>query len=99
MARVQGFGHGRSAPLDAAEALRIAAGATPDTPGPSQPQPEDPPPGTRVRVRADDYGRDPVEGELVFIDGGEIAVRRDDPRVGAVVVHFPRLGYDLRPLR
>ena len=47
-------------------------------------------------MRPDDYARDAVEGELVFADGDEIALRRQDARVGEVVVHFPRLGYDLR---
>jgi glutathione S-transferase len=96
---VRAFGHGSRTELDATESLRVAAAATPDTPRPSQPFAEDPPLGSPVRIRADDYGRDPVEGTLVFIDADEIAVRRDDPKVGAVVVHFPRLGFDLRPLR
>ena len=99
MERVRAFGNGTSTPLDASEALRIAAGAAPEAPRPSQPFVEDPPLGSSVRIRADDYGRDPVDGELVFIDADEIALRRDDPRVGIVVVHFPRLGYDLRPGR
>lgn len=99
MERIRAIGHGKPSPLDATAALRIAAAATPDVPRPSQPFAEDPPPGSRVRIRADDYGRDPVEGVLVFIDADELAVRRDDPQLGAVVVHFPRLGYDLRPLR
>ncbi|TWT10022.1 glutathione S-transferase family protein [Reyranella sp. CPCC 100927] len=97
MTRVRAFGHGTSTPTTAAAALRIAANATPDAPRASQPFAEDPPLGTTVRIRADDYGRDPVEGTLVFIDTTEIALRRDDPQVGTVVVHFPRLGYDLRP--
>ncbi len=97
MTRVCAFGHGTSTPTTAAAALRIAADATPDPTRASQPFAEDPPLGTAVRIRADDYGRDPVEGTLVFIDATEIALRRDDPQVGTVVVHFPRLGYDLRP--
>ncbi len=44
------------------------------------------------------YGRDLVEGELVLIDADEIALRRRDPRLGDIVVHFPRLGYDLRQM-
>ena len=51
-----------------------------------------------VRIRADDYGRDPVEGKLIFLDANEVAISREDPQIGEVVVHFPRLGYDLRPL-
>jgi glutathione S-transferase len=99
MDRVRSFGHGTSEQLDPQEALRIAAAATPEAPRQSRPFAEDPRPGSVVRIRADDYGRDPVEGELVFIDAGEVALRRHDPQVGTVVVHFPRLGYDLRPLQ
>ncbi|HJQ55716.1 MAG TPA: glutathione S-transferase family protein [Vineibacter sp.] len=98
MAKVRAFGHGASTPLDAAEALRIATDATPEAPRPSRPFAEDPKLGGTVRIRADDYGRDPVEGELAFIAAEEIALRRHDPQVGEIVVHFPRLGYDLRPL-
>jgi glutathione S-transferase len=99
MARVRSFGHGRPQPMSAADALAIAREATPAAPRASDPFPEDPPLGSAVRIRADDYGRDPVEGELVLIDREEIALRRTDPVVGEVVVHFPRLGYDLRPAR
>ena len=37
-----------------------------------------------------------VEGELVQLDRERMAILRDEPGVGAVVVHFPRLEYDLR---
>ena len=81
-----------------AEALRVAAGSEPLSPRPSEPFPEDPALGTTVRIRADDYARDPMEGELVLIDAEEIAIRRNDPQVGGIVVHVPRLGFDLRPV-
>jgi glutathione S-transferase len=97
MARMRAFGHGSPQPMSADDALAIAAAAQPATPRPSQPYPEDPPLGSRVRIRADDYGRDPVDGELVLIDADEIALLRYDARLGNVVVHFPRMGYDLRP--
>ncbi len=99
MDRVRGFGHGTSEPLDPQEALHAAAAATHEGLRTSRPFAEDPPLGSAVRIRSDDYGRDPVGGELVFIDADEVAIRRHDPQVGTVVVHFPRLGYDLRPLR
>jgi len=51
--------------------------------------------GTRVVVRAADYGRDPVEGELTALTRDEIVVRREDARAGVVAVHFPRLGYEV----
>jgi glutathione S-transferase len=49
--------------------------------------------GQRVAVAADDYGADPVVGELLRLTDSELAVRREDARAGRVVVHFPRLGY------
>ncbi len=42
---------------------------------------------------ADDYGRDPIAGEIVRASAQEIAIRRSDPLVGEVVVHFPRAGF------
>jgi hypothetical protein len=44
-------------------------------------------------VMPDDYGRDPVAGELVRSSAQEIAVRRVDPALGEIVVHFPRAGF------
>jgi glutathione S-transferase len=54
--------------------------------------------GARVRVAATDYGTDPVEGEWVISLPEEIGIRRTDPRAGTVIVHFPRLGYELRKI-
>jgi hypothetical protein len=51
--------------------------------------------GERVRVAATDYGSDPVEGELVVCAANELAVRRTDPRAGEVIVHFPRIGFQM----
>lgn len=96
MARMCAFGHGTSSPMTPADALHVAATAQPAAPRVSVPFDEDPPLGSAVRIRADDYGRDAVAGELVLIDANEIALHRRDPRLGDIVVHFPRLGYDLR---
>lgn len=96
MERMRAFGHGSSSPMTAAEALDIAQAASPAPPRASEPFAEDPEPGANVRIRADDYGKDVIEGELVLVDAQEFALRRRDKRVGDVVVHFPRLGYDLR---
>ena len=97
MARVRGFGHGRVEPMAAQEAIAMARAAQPEPAPPSTPHPEDPPLGSQVRIRADDNGQEVVSGELVFAGPDELALRREDPRAGTVVVHFPRLGYDLRP--
>jgi hypothetical protein len=39
-----------------------------------------------------------VEGELVGTTVGSISVWRADPRVGDVVVHFPKIGYRIEPV-
>ena len=50
-------------------------------------------PGDRVVVSAEDYGRDPIAGTLVIANANEIAIRREAPEVGEVVVHVPRAGF------
>jgi hypothetical protein len=50
-------------------------------------------PGQRVTVTPDDTGRDPVVGELVASGVDEITIKRNDPAVGEVSVHFPRAGF------
>ena len=76
------------------EALRIASDAVPD-PTPFGASSGEFPPGSRVRVAAEDFALDLVEGEFVHASREAIAVRRDDPEVGRVHVHFPRLGYEV----
>lgn len=51
-------------------------------------------PGQAVSVVADlDSGEAPVAGIVRSVDRDTIAILREDPRVGAVCVHFPRVGY------
>lgn len=52
--------------------------------------------GERVAIMPTDYGLDPVEGELVAASATEFALRREDPLAGTVVVHFPRIGFQLK---
>jgi hypothetical protein len=40
-----------------------------------------------------DGGDPPVVGSVRRVDRETIAIVRQDPRVGAVCVHFPRIGY------
>ena len=56
-------------------------------------------PPCQVTVTPTDYALDPVAGELVAASEREYAVRRSDPRAGTVVVHFPRIAYQLRKAR
>ena len=93
-ARMLGFGHGSRSELSAAAALEIASTATPAPAlGVDESDPLGFAAGERVTVTPDDYGRVPVEGDLVTLRLHEVALRRWTPETGEVVVHFPRLGY------
>jgi glutathione S-transferase len=92
--RMRGVGHGQRMEISASHAHAVAREATPqsaggvdeaDALGLQQ--------GEQVTVSADDYGRDPVSGELTTLSIHEVAIRRVEPTVGTVVVHFPRIGY------
>jgi glutathione S-transferase len=92
--RVREIGHGTRSELSSAEALRLAALASPETA--AQADGRDPnglKPGDRVAAIPDDYGKVPVEGEIVSLSGQHIAIRRRDPQAGKIVVHFPRAGF------
>ncbi len=96
--RIRAVGHGRRSEMSTAAALDIATGATPQTA--VLPDPNDPngrKPGDRVEVMPDDYGRIKVSGEIVALSSDHIAIRRQDPRAGEVVVHFPRAGFLVLP--
>ena len=87
--------HGERSELSPRDALRIASDAEPDDPPGGAMPGHDLAPGGRVRVATEDFAPDPVEGELVHATRDTIAIRRDDPEVGRVHVHFPRLGYEV----
>ncbi len=92
--RIKDMGHGKRTDMEADEALRIASGSAPQAATtPDRHEPNGIIPGERVSVTPDDYGFDPVAGEVVMCAAHEIAVRRHDPQVGDIVVHFPRIGY------
>ncbi len=52
--------------------------------------------GEQVTVTPVDTGCDPVQGELVLAMRDELALRRFDDRVGELIVHFPRLGFEMK---
>jgi len=97
-ARMAAIGHGTPRPMDSKEALDVAKAAASEAKPSTDPHdPNGRKPGDRVSVAPDDYGRDPVAGEVVFSNAQEIAIRRRDPAVGEVVVHFPRIGFSVTP--
>ena len=96
LARVDELGTGARTEISADDALAIARDARPKTERRSDGR--DPlgiRPGEAIVVAADDYGSDPIQGEAVVVTADEIALRREDPAVGEIVVHFPREGYRL----
>lgn len=99
-ARIAAIGHHQSETISAAQALEAAHASTSadtahlpfvDTHGAAL--------GERVAIVPTDYAFDPVEGELALSTATEFAVRRNDPRAGSVLVHFPRLGFQLKKLQ
>jgi glutathione S-transferase len=92
--RVAAIGHGRRSPMTSEQALDVARTAT--SIAKASTDAKDPigrKPGQVVSVTPDDTGRDPVIGELVTSGIDEIVIRRSDPAIGEVCVHFPRAGF------
>jgi glutathione S-transferase len=92
--RVAAIGHGRRSPMTSEQALDVARTAT--SIAKASTDAKDPigrKAGQVVSVTPDDTGRDPVIGELVASGIDEIVIRRSDPAIGEVCVHFPRAGF------
>lgn len=93
-ARIAAIGHGERREMTPAEALEAARSSEP---APYADHDDADPlglsPGAPVRVMADDYGRDPVEGRLVAANAGRVVIAREDPALGRLHAHFPRAGY------
>jgi glutathione S-transferase len=54
--------------------------------------------GTQVCVSPSDYAETQITGELVGTTVSTVTIWRDDPRVGTVAVHFPKIGYTIEPV-
>jgi glutathione S-transferase len=53
--------------------------------------------GTQVAITAEKFGLEASVGELLAATTSRYTLRRKDPRAGTVHVHFPRLGFSLKP--
>ena len=93
MERVDALGQGDVQPLAPADALAVARAGIPAAGTVAPGEPNDLAAGDAVAVTPDDYGFDPVQGIVTAASHGEIAIRRTDPDLGDVVVHFPRVGF------
>jgi len=100
--RMEAIGHGVMTKLTPADAIDIARVAEPAGAGSNLlidsafQDDHGIPLGTRVTVSAESFGNEPTEGELMAATRTHYSLRREDPRVGEVHVHFPRIGYVLR---
>lgn len=91
--RVAAIGHGNRTEIAPADALAIAKVAEPES---VRCLPDDAPMlGKKVSLAAADYGRDPITGTFAGSTHYSLSIVREDPHVGAMGVHVPRLGYSL----
>jgi glutathione S-transferase len=91
--RMKAFGGGTPSDMTAAEALDVAKAATPAKTEVDANDPSGLKAGQTISVTPDDTGKVPVSGVLVGLTADRVSIRRSDPRIGDVVVHFPRAGF------
>jgi glutathione S-transferase len=92
--RVRAIGHGDRHEMTPARALEVARAAEPAAY--ADHDAADPlglAPGAAIHVMADDYGRDPIAGALVAANATRVVLAREDPALGRLQLHFPRVGY------
>jgi glutathione S-transferase len=96
--RVAALGHGEHIDMTPEEAIEVAKVNQPNEPDGWSPEANDVglQRGDWVSVTPDDYG-DSVPGALLAWTVDEIVIRHEDPSVGNVNVHFPRVGFDVAP--
>lgn len=93
-ARIEGFGPGDVKPMTPAEALAIARESEPVGVSGAEPvTAEGLAPGDAVAITADDYGREETRGTVVRTTSDDITIRRREPGLGEIALHFPRSGY------
>jgi len=95
--RIKAIGHGSPEDLSDLDALDIAKQAEPQTPG--HIDPADPlglKAGDTIGVQPASGGPE-VTGTLHSLTADRLALLRNDSQVGNVAVHFPRLGYVVKP--
>ena len=101
--RMKAFGHGTPEPMSSADAIGVArswgtsaAASTGTSTETTVDATQGFAKGDEVTVTPIDYAQDPVAGRLVGLALDEVAIERHDERAGRVVVHFPRIGYQVR---
>jgi glutathione S-transferase len=94
--RVAAVGHAEHDDMTPEEAIEVGKGNQPSEPDGWSPEAHDVglQRGDWVSVTPDDYGN-PVHGTILAWTADEIVIRHEDPSVGKVNVHFPRVGFDV----
>jgi glutathione S-transferase len=95
--RMRALGNGTASDMTAAEALDVARTSVPGVTEVDKDDPSGLEAGQTVSVTPDDTGKVPVSGRLIGLTPDRVSLMRDDPRVGDVVVHFPRAGFVIQP--
>jgi len=90
---MKAFGEGTPVELTGPDALDVAKAATPAATEVDAEDPSGLKAGQTINITPDDTGKVPVTGVLIGLAPDRISIRRSDPRVGDVVVHFPRAGF------
>ncbi len=95
-ARVAALGHGKHTDMTPDEAIEVAHVNQPNEPDgwSSEAQDVGIRRGNSVSVTPDDYGN-PVHGNILAWTADEIVIQHEDPSVGKVNLHFPRVGFDV----
>jgi glutathione S-transferase len=103
MDRMAALGQGRLERFSARDAIEVAQRNEPAAPGENLlvhsgfQDDHGIPLGSVVSITPESFGSEATEGELVSATRTHYTLRRRDSRVGTVHVHFPRIGYVLRP--
>lgn len=99
MDRMAALDLGEAGRMTSADAIAVAAAATPVALADEVFQDDHGIPlGSQVRVHAESFGTEATEGELVAATRMHLTLRRVDARAGTVHVHFPRIGYVLQKI-
>jgi glutathione S-transferase len=98
--RVAALGHGKHTDMTPDQAIEVARAFQPSEPDGWSAEARNAGIafGDWVSVTPDDYGN-PVHGAILAWTDAEIVIRHDDPSVGKVNLHFPRVGFDVVPAK
>ncbi len=97
MSRMAAFGHGAVSEASPEDALAHAKASDPVAPALASLTVAGVEPGEAVTVTPTDYGKIPVAGTLVALSSSEIVLARETPETGAVMTHFPNVGFHIVP--